>query len=46
MLFYAQKLPKKDLFAHASQYCRVLTTSMRVDAMRQRPVQRGVSNDV
>jgi hypothetical protein len=21
MLFYAQKLPKKDLFAHASQYC-------------------------
>eukprot|EP01047_Picozoa_sp_COSAG01_P150003 COSAG01_NODE_84084_length_100_cov_10.000000_1_plen_21_part_01 len=21
MLFYAQKMPKKDLFAHASQYC-------------------------
>jgi hypothetical protein len=23
MLFYAQKMPKKDLFAHASQYCTV-----------------------
>ena len=21
MLFYAQKMPKNDLFAHASQYC-------------------------
>jgi hypothetical protein len=24
MLFYAQKMPKKDLFAHASQYCTIV----------------------
>jgi hypothetical protein len=26
MLFYAQKMPKKDLFAHASQYCNCNST--------------------
>eukprot|EP01047_Picozoa_sp_COSAG01_P006553 COSAG01_NODE_239_length_20670_cov_28.609790_2_plen_256_part_00 len=32
MLFYAQKLPKKDLFAHASQYCTYAAPSARCDA--------------
>jgi hypothetical protein len=33
MLFYAQKMPKKDLFAHASQYC----TYCRMIASQQQP---------
>jgi hypothetical protein len=34
MLFYAQKLPKKDLFAHASQYCTLYART------RGRPARR------
>ena len=29
MLFYAQKMPKNDLFAHASQYCRSILTYLQ-----------------
>jgi hypothetical protein len=29
MLFYAQKMPKKDLFAHASQYWPILGRTIR-----------------
>jgi hypothetical protein len=38
MLFYAQKLPKKDLFAHASQYCTGTgTVSVSILQLAQRP---------
>jgi hypothetical protein len=45
MLFYAQKMPKKDLFAHASQYCtrllRIILSSRATNLLcEQAPCQR------
>jgi hypothetical protein len=39
MLFYAQKMPKKDLFAHASQYCRKCVEPASASARKQQHFQ-------
>jgi hypothetical protein len=38
MLFYAQKMPKKDLFAHASQYCT--STSTKAEQLAEKQASR------